>query len=207
MPKVADPAVRDSLVETAARLIAEREPLSTRRLAAELGTSTMAVYTHFGSMDELRRAVRRDGFARLAEHMAKVHPTKDPVADLALAGHAYCVNALRNPHLYRVMFMETPIDQEDAAVGLYTFEALVAIVQRCIDAGRFKSSGEPWSLAVQAWIAAHGVVTLFLAGMMVEEQAIETLEAITKNMLVGFGDDPGSIARSFAAAEKREEVI
>ena len=33
--------------------------MSARRLARELGTSTMVVYTHFGGMDELSRQVMR----------------------------------------------------------------------------------------------------------------------------------------------------
>jgi len=33
--------------------------VSARRLARELGTSTMVVYTHFGGMDELSRQVMR----------------------------------------------------------------------------------------------------------------------------------------------------
>src|SRR3712207_8621113 len=51
----------------------------------------------------------------------------------------YCMNAIDNPNLYRVMFMEAPLDEHDAGVGLDTFERLVAAVQRCIDAGRFRS--------------------------------------------------------------------
>jgi AcrR family transcriptional regulator len=68
VPKTADPSVRTALIEHAARITAEegREALTLRRLAAGVGTSTMAVYTHFGGMDDLRRAVRREGFARLA---------------------------------------------------------------------------------------------------------------------------------------------
>ena len=64
MPKTADPTVRVRLIEAAARILAEEGPgaLTLRRVAAEVGTSTMAVYTHFGGMTELRRAVREQGF-------------------------------------------------------------------------------------------------------------------------------------------------
>ena len=55
-----------SLIEAAARVLAEegRPAVTARRLAAEVGASTMAVYTHFGSMDELLVRMCRDGFAR-----------------------------------------------------------------------------------------------------------------------------------------------
>ncbi|HEY0806715.1 MAG TPA: helix-turn-helix domain-containing protein, partial [Pseudonocardiaceae bacterium] len=83
-PRRADPEISNALVDAAARLLAEEGPaaLSTRRLAAAVGTSTMAVYTHFGGMDDLVRAMVREGFARLHERMARVRATDDPVADV-----------------------------------------------------------------------------------------------------------------------------
>src|SRR2546423_3555500 len=107
---------RAALIDTAARLIATEGPaaLTLRRIADEAGTSTMAIYTHFGGMPELRRAVRREGFARLAASLARVDETEDPVADLAMLGAAYYETALSNPDLYRVMFMEQPLDDPHA---------------------------------------------------------------------------------------------
>ena len=198
-PKTADPSVRTSLVDTAARLIAERKPLTTRRLAAELGTSTMAVYTHFGSMDELRRAVREDGFARLAEHLARVPTTEDPVADLVLAGWAYCTNAMDDPNLYRAMFMEVPLDQADAEVGLYTFQMLVDAIQRCLDGGRFKQE-DAYDLATQVWATVHGVVALHIAGMLERDDVFNLVARTARNLLVAFGDDPQALAASFTRA-------
>src|SRR5205809_5511935 len=104
--------LRTALLETAADLIATAGPgsLTLRAVAEEVGTSTMAVYTHFGGMPELRRAVRSEGFASLAAHLARVPAGDDAVADLALLGGAYYDSAAGNPHLYRVMFMEQPLD-------------------------------------------------------------------------------------------------
>ena len=73
----------------------------------------MAIYTHFGGMDELRLEIRREGFARLAAHMAAVADSDDPVADLSELGSAYFANALANPNLYRVMFMEHLPDRDE----------------------------------------------------------------------------------------------
>ena len=105
-PRRADPALRESLIEAAAALLAKEGPLalSTRRLASEVGSSTMAVYTHFGGMDDLVRAVAHEGFARLNVRMRAVGESPDPVADVAELGLAYRRNALENPALYAVMF-------------------------------------------------------------------------------------------------------
>ena len=61
------PDVRRRLLDAAAQVLAEEGPsaLTARRLTRDVGASTMAVYTHFGSMPALVREVVADGFARL----------------------------------------------------------------------------------------------------------------------------------------------
>jgi AcrR family transcriptional regulator len=202
-PKTADPALRMALVETAARLIAEEGSpgLSLRRLAAEVGTSTMAIYTHFGGMTELRQAVRREGFARLAAHLAQVGMTTDPVADLGLLGWRYYLNATTNPHLYRALFMEH-VDVGEQAIGLETFQSLVDGVDRCIRADRFRPA-DPFDLAMQLWSSSHGIVALQLAGLITADQALATSVAININLLIAFGDDPDAAAKSMKTTRRR----
>src|SRR3954449_4602206 len=97
-PRPSDPAARPALIEIGARLLGEEGPhaLSTRRIAAEAGSSTMAVYTHFGGMSGLVREMVHEGFTRLAEYFGRVQKTDDPVADMAVYGRAYRRNALAN---------------------------------------------------------------------------------------------------------------
>jgi AcrR family transcriptional regulator len=206
-PRTADPAIGTALVEAAARLIASEgsSALTLRRLAREVGTSTMAVYTHFGSMEEVRRQVRREGFARLAAHLADVEDTRDPVFDLVLLGWAYYANAAANPHLYRVMFMEQPIDAEDAAVGLGTFDRLVRGVQRCIDAGRFLSA-DAADLATQLWAFNHGLVTLQLVALLSPDRSLEALVAGSLQLFVAYGDDRSAASRSLTHARRHLQL-
>lgn len=193
------------LVEAGARLIAAHEPLTTRRLASELGVSTSRVYTHFGSMEELRRAIRRVGFERLAEHVKNEPDFDDPVTLLCWAGWAYCRNAEENPHMYRVMFMEEPLDEADAGVGLYTFEMLVNAVQRCIDADRFEDK-DAWDMATQLWTSTHGAIALQLAGIFDAEAVDKVTTSIGRALFVSFGDDPKKTDASIAAAEQWAEA-
>jgi len=203
-PKPADLSVRSALIEAAARLIADEgtRGLTLRRLVDEVGTSTMSVYTHFGGMDELRRAVRHEGFARLAMHLADVESGDDPVADLTVLGWAYYRSATTSPHLYRVMFMEDPLDEIDAVVGRDTFDVLVQAVVRCVAAGRFDAA-DPVEPATQLWAVAHGLVTLELAGLMAPPQAIGHLVATAENLFRAYGDEPRVAARSVATARRR----
>jgi AcrR family transcriptional regulator len=203
-PRVADPTIRTTLIEAAARMIATEGPnaLTLRRVADEVGTSTMAVYTHFGGMRELRREVSREGFARLGAHLASVRSTRDPVADLIVLGRAYFANAVTNPNLYRAMLMEHGIDIEDAAIGLDSFESLVNAIKRCIDAGRFRPA-DAVELATQVWALTHGVVALHLAGFLSPDQAPGCLTDAARSLFLGYGDTKPAIDRSVDRAGKR----
>jgi AcrR family transcriptional regulator len=205
-PKVADPEVRETLIDTAAQLLVREGPaaLTTRRLAAEIGTSTMAVYTHFGGMDGLRRSLRKEGFARLTGYFDSVPVTRDPVADLSALGWAYCFNAVTNPQLYRAVFLEAPIDAEDEAVGRKAVQQPIDSVARCIEAGRFRPA-DPESLAMQLWAASHGMICGVLAHLLTLDEVIEHFSAMGVSLYVGFGDDRRRAKRSIDRARQRME--
>ena len=158
MARNGNSSLRPALIEAAARLIATEGAagLTLRRVADEVGTSTMAIYTYFGGMRELRRAVRQEGFAQLAARAAQRGESDDPVADLARLGLDYYEHAMSDPHMYRVMYMEQPLDAADAAAGSETFNLLTAGVQRCIDAGRFDQA-DAAELATQFWAFSQRV--------------------------------------------------
>jgi AcrR family transcriptional regulator len=200
---IKDPATQLALVEAAARIVGEEgvSALSARRLAQKLGTSTMAVYTYFGGMEGLSRAVRQEGFDRFAEHLSQVVPDKDAVAELAELGRAYVASALDDPHLYRFMFMERPRD-EDADIGLNTFDRVVDAAGRATKSGRLKGR-DPIEVARQCWIASHGSISLHLVGMLTETEAIEGLSRLLTDMFVGLGDEPDAASRSVRKATAR----
>ena len=162
--------VRRRLLEEAARLLGEEGPsaLTTRRLAAGAGTSTMAVYTHFGGMPALVREVAAEGFTRLVDRVGEVAPSDDPVEDLLRMAAAYRANARDNPHLYAVMFGSASLGgyrlrDDELGVGLEAFGQLVTATERAMDAGVLRRD-DPSAVAAQLWTALHGFVMLELAG-------------------------------------------
>lgn len=194
--------VRARLVTAAARLLAEGGPdgVSVRRVAAEIGTSTMAVYTHFGGKPELLRAVSIEGFRHLAERLAEVEPTDDPVADIAALGRAYRLAALDDPHLFAAMFgrnVAEVLGRDDERLdALATFLTLVDTVQRAIDAGRFDPTPADL-LALELWCGIHGLCCIELgAGLHPPDQAPRALASMTRRMAVGAGDTPARAAAS-----------
>jgi AcrR family transcriptional regulator len=166
--------VRAELIATAARLLAQEGPsaLTLRRVTSEAGTTTMAVYTHFGGMDELKRAVRRTGYAALAAALTAAGPDIEPLC------RAYMAFAREQPDLYRVMFMEAPLDEADAAECDGTFALLVAGAQRHL------GEGDGVALAMELWAAGPGVATLELSALLPPEQA-DGLAAALRAKLLG----------------------
>jgi AcrR family transcriptional regulator len=193
--------LRTALLEAAARLIATSGPgsLTLRRLAGEVGTSTMAVYTHFGGMRGLRRALRREGFVRLSARLTAVSETDDPVADLASLCVAYYEYATADSQLYRVVFMEEPLGEDDAVVGSEPFAVLVDGVQRCIAAGAFDEA-DPTELATQIWMLGHGGVTLQLARLLTDQQVSTSVVGALLLLFTGYGVDREAARRSMENA-------
>jgi AcrR family transcriptional regulator len=201
VPRTADPDVRVALIDAAARLIAAHAPLTSRRLAEETGVSTMAVYTHFGSMDDLRRAVRSEGFGRLAARLDHVPVSSDPVADLTASGVAYVAGGLADPNMYRVMFFEAPLDSEDSRVAAATFAPVIETVERCLRTERFTgATAEP--AAVQLWAVSHGLVSAVIAGLIDGARLTGLADDLTERLYVGFGDTRAAARRSIRRAQR-----
>lgn len=190
-----DPRVRARLIEAAVRLLAEEGPqaLSARRIATEIASSTMPVYTHFGGMSGLVREMVYEGFAHLERSLTRVPESEDPVADMAAFGRAYRDSALANPQLYAVMFGGSSLatfelSEEDRQHGRYTLTHVVKCARRCLAAGRFRANNAEL-VAHQMWSAAHGLVTLELGGYLIPPYDAETcFEAQLVGLMVGAGD-------------------
>ena len=180
-PRTASPVVRSALIAAAAQLLAQEGPnaFTLRRVASEAGTTTMAIYTHFGSMDELKREVRRKGYGALADAMAAAPASGDTRADLEALCRSYNAFARAQPDLYRVMFMEAPLDEADAAECAGTFATLVAGAQRYLG----ESDGDGTALAMELWAAGHGIATLELSALLAPEQADELAESLRAKLL------------------------
>jgi len=196
MARTKDPAVRTLLVERAAHMLRTREPITLRSLVAGTGVSTMAVYTHFDGMDGLWKALRQEGFTRLAARFALITPTDDPVRDLTALVAAYLRNALEHPDLYRVMFDET-FALEDLTAADATLEHLVQAAARAREATRFHPDTVPLDLATQSWIIGHGLVSLVANGPL-PPTTLDHGPFLLTSLFTGAGDHPDRCRASVA---------
>jgi len=164
------------------------------------------VFSRFQNMAEVRRVVREEGFARLDARLGTVPTMDDPVADLVAAGVVFFASGVANHHLYRAMFLDRPPEDDDLGAG--TYERLVALVRRCITAGRFPAAQDSlvpvW--AAQLWSMRHGMVTMTVAEFLPDDQARFVLDDMTFRLLVGYGDDPGRARRSIEQGSRAAAV-
>jgi AcrR family transcriptional regulator len=211
VPRARNPEIGRQLLETAARLLAEEgeDAVTARRLGAEVGASTMAVYTNFGGMDELLAHVWRDGFARFGAALDAPPTTADPMADFAEQGWAYRRFALENRHLYRVMFGDGLVpfrfdDPADQQLARGTFESLLSRLRRAADLDRLQV--DDLELAGQVvWSTVHGHMTIELTGYFeaLGQDPVPIYEECLRRLALAFGDRPDALARSLATARKR----
>jgi AcrR family transcriptional regulator len=208
--------VREQLVEGGMRIL-ERDgisALSARKLAAETGTSTMAVYTHFRGMTEVIDAIASEAFMRFTRALTEVPETDDPVADFLVMGVHYREFALADPQRYQMMFgtsseslnrfradltvTGSATDRDEFAVS---FAALLTVVRRMIHAGRIRDDGES-VIAGRLWSITHGEVLLEIAGFFGHEGhgVTEILAPLILDVLVGMGDDRDAARQSLEAA-------
>lgn len=201
--------MRGRLTAAAAGVVARHgaEALTARRVAAAARTSTMAVYTHFGSMEALVRSVVEEGFGRLERRFVAGRQHADPVADVARLACAYVEHARENPELFAVMFGTVPLGRyrpvtpEELAVGRRgTLDRAGAALERCVEAKRIRPTAGS-ALSFRWWTLVHGYVVLEAAGYVGPERGIvRVLVPLLVDFFVGEGDDSVRAEASVAGA-------
>ncbi|MBI3226081.1 MAG: TetR/AcrR family transcriptional regulator [Mycolicibacterium cosmeticum] len=223
VPEDAPPdGVPDRLVEAAIRLLAEEGPsaIKARTVASATGLSTMVVYSHFGGIPELTRAVIDRGFNELAAAFSALPMTDDPIADLAALALTCRRVARANPHLYDLMFgLSTRGSYRPLQAGhsggngqspafRSAYEHVAGACARLVKSGRVKRQ-DPAGIAAQLWSFVHGFITLELAETFAEfdDPVRQVLLPLGVNVSVGLGDTPERAEASHQAAARRYASI
>jgi AcrR family transcriptional regulator len=106
-PREHDEHTRHALSAAAERLVAKGGPeaLTVRAAAEEVGTTTRAVYSLFGSKDGLVDALAQKAFELLQVGLDELPETHDPAGDLIEVGvGVFRPFVLQHPSLFRIAF-------------------------------------------------------------------------------------------------------
>ncbi|WP_438319443.1 TetR/AcrR family transcriptional regulator (plasmid) [Streptomyces sp. HUAS TT3] len=195
--RVGQTAVRTTILDHAIELLVTEGPaaLTMRRIATGIGASTKVLYTMFGGKEGLADALYREGFARLRRAQQRVPGrADDPLAHLNDLRDAYRAHALAEPAYYRVMFEQAVPGYRPSTEALNeaetAFDTSVAAVQACIDAGVFRP-GDAYEISKLFWAAAHGAVSLEIAGHFPPDSAARRYDALL-----------AAVGQTFLAAEQ-----
>lgn len=210
--------VPERLVRAATQLLADQGPaaLKARTVASATGLSTMVVYSHFGGVPELVRAVADHGFEELGRAFAEASVTDDPVADLFTMALICRGVAQANPHLYDLMFgLSTRASYRPAAVSDVrsgqspAFHAAYAHVteacRRLAASDRVRPRMDVDAVAAGLWSYVHGFITLELGDHFAgfDDPVSKVLLPTGVALTVGLGDDPSRARRSHQKAVRR----
>jgi AcrR family transcriptional regulator len=159
--------VRERLISGALTVLRTEGPaqLTVRRIAATAGSTTMGLYSRFGSREGLLDALYLRGFQMLESAMLDADVSGEPPEAVRNLLHAYRKFALDNSALYAVLFERvlpgfdpTPESRETALQA--TFALLAHQTGRLVrDDAHSQSSRE---FAYVLWAHTHGLVSLEL---------------------------------------------
>ena len=141
-PREHDEQTRAALLAAAERLVGEGGPdaLSLRAAAREVGTTTRAVYSLFGSKEGLVSALAQKAFEHLRTELELLPETDDPAADLVDVGVRVFRRFVReHPSLFRIAFQRIVpglrAGPQLSETRERTLRRLEAKIQRLEDAG------------------------------------------------------------------------
>lgn len=190
-------ALRASLLDVASGLLVDdgSDALTMRRVADAAGCSTTVLYRLFEGKHGIVRGLYREGFDRLEVRLAAVDDD-DPLLRLRGLALAYREHALAEPAYYTVMFAR-PVPEfepsaEDVAHSRSSLQVLVDAVGAAVDVGAV-SGADAQHIAEVLWAAAHGAVSLELAGHLADDAAVQVFSDLTAAALARFhADEPST---------------
>jgi len=200
--------LRNALLETALRLVAERGPegFSLREAARAVGVSPGAAYRHFADKAALLGALAADGHARLAAAMERALASLpgEPgsaghaMASLLAIGTAYVEFAVAHPAHFRVMFGPCKPGADDlaclAAQGRDTYQILVDVLDGLVSAGAIRAEARAGA-ELPTWAHVHGLASLLVDGALTlsAREREDALQHAGRVLLLGLGCPPGAV--------------
>jgi AcrR family transcriptional regulator len=161
-----------ALLEAAERSVAQGGlgALSVRGVAGEVGTTTRAVYSLFGSKDGLVIALGTHAFNLLREAMDSLPTTDDPARDLVEAGAVVFRGfTLGHPALFAISLLREGVEPEIArefwSVQASALARLEARIERLAGADRLGRRTVP-DAVMEFHALCEGLAALELRGIM-----------------------------------------
>jgi len=167
--------LKQDLLDAAEKRIDEGglEALSLRKLASDVGVTTMATYHHFANKKALLVQIAINGFNDLEQRVSEAaEEGASPAEAVGNTMQAYYAFARERPHVYHLMFgleineekMTVPEFKQAAQRGFYAFSHTVkAHMNNC---GHVLDED---AVGLSLWAILHGRICLASAGSVLDE--------------------------------------
>lgn len=186
---------RSEILSRACELYLEEglEGFSMRELARRVGVTAPALYRHYDGRDEVLAAVVDEAYGLLSRYLQRALTGATPRERFLRAGRAYLDFALEQPRFYRAIYagpqmlgrqsLPDELAEQACSIGQFWIDR----VRECQDEGILDPGLEPGEVARTLWAHAHGLVSLYLQGMVElgEEELREVYMASSGRVLRG----------------------
>lgn len=174
--------LKQALIDAAQKILRDEgaDALSLRAIAAEVGVSHMAPYSHFKNKKELLQGIAAAGFDELATRMVAAKGKNTDRRTLVLEfGTIYVQYAIQNPEIYRLM-----LSQVDTGGRRNKSAQTTSTIKDSISPRLETSTQKPFKLlrdafvtekddentitarALGAWSMVHGMSALIIDGYL-----------------------------------------
>lgn len=160
--------LREALLINGLQLLESSQSVdfSMRELTRMIGVSPNAVYRHFANKEELLTALAIYGFEQLIEAQAHaIHNATNPKAGFLNSGKEYIYFAIKNPSLFRLMYSQFAVAQDDEKLKSMTDLFYTGMLYAA--ATSFQTSvdtEQSQTMARLAWGMVHGLSYLIIDG-------------------------------------------
>lgn len=187
--------VQEELLEATVERLREvgLSELSLRDVADTAGTSTQMIYTLFGDKQGLLDTLYEREAEQLARSCRSVSDGPTPVHRLYELGKVYRRFALENRRIYSALFDPNLVD-ESIVRRTEVFELFRDVIIQCVREGYLDEDVDPDRVTDVFWSAAHGAVSLQIAGYDDGESAARRYNRTLEAAFRGFeGSVPDSL--------------
>lgn len=185
------PLSRQQVIDEARRLIIEEgmAGASLRKLAARLGVTAPALYSHVTDREDLLTSVAEHALGQLRDRFESIE-ADDPLERLRQQCRSYMEFAVENPDLFDMMFMFPPHLDGAPSLGVESplatelFADAVAATMAATPS-ETRDDADPLLVVLPIWATIHGMASILTMGLPLDpdlrsalvERAVESATA------------------------------
>jgi len=197
-PRIHDERTRAELLDAAEVIVGKDgiDALSVRSVAGNIGASTRAVYSVFGSKEALLGGLAERAFELLMDAVDAVPISDDPGFDLSQAlVRGFRPFAVAHPDLFRLAFVWSPVQPGPGVLNASAaaLTRLTGRIERAQGAGLLPR-GDINQLVLELNAVCQGLASLELCGMLPGRDAERIWSDSVGDLLAGLRTRAGAVA-------------